>query len=94
MVWATTAGACLSPLPNVSVVDFCSYYMTKCSDAYGTGVHQFANLADCTTKYTAYNATQKGCTAYHLCVAGTSTANAMTHCPHPAGGTSNPCMIP
>jgi hypothetical protein len=55
---------------------------------------QFADKAACMTKYAAYNATQKGCTSYHLCVAGTSAANATTHCPHPAGGSGNPCMVP
>ena len=90
--WPTTAAECKDPYPvMVSPTDFCAYYTTTCGDKYAS-VGYFASAADCVTKYTAYNATQKACVAYHLCVAGTPNG-AMAHCPHPAGGTSDPCHV-
>ena len=84
---------------GVSAADFCAKYMSACG--FGAGLtsrmpaETFADLAACTTRYGGYNATQKGCAAYHVCVAG-MTGMAMTHCPHPAqsGTTNNPCMLP
>lgn len=76
-----------------STDDFCDYYETSCSTFLGGGQGKFANRAECAAKYAAYTATQKSCTTYHLCVAGTSAAMATAHCPHPAGGGSDPCNI-
>jgi len=83
----------MDPFNGVPATDFCAYYDMRCSADYGTGAGQFANRADCMTRYSGYTSTQQGCTAYHLCVAGTSSANATTHCPHPAGGGGNPCNL-
>lgn len=90
--WPKTLAACPMPYPGVSVTDFCTYYTTTCGDMYSAANGHFASAADCVTKYTAYTATQKGCTAYHLCAAGTPNA-ANAHCLHPAGGGGNPCNL-
>ncbi|HEY8923670.1 MAG TPA: hypothetical protein VIU64_04765, partial [Polyangia bacterium] len=92
-VWPTSMNSCMNPFNGVSVEAFCDYYDMKCSADYGSGTGMFADKADCMTKYTGYTSTQKGCTAYHLCMAGTSAANATMHCPHPAGGGGNPCSL-
>lgn len=89
--WTT----CTDPKTGVSASDFCDYYMTKCG--FGavmgrTAAQSFADKAACVARYNTYNATQMGCAAYHVCVAGMA-GMAATHCPHPAqmGG---PCSLP
>lgn len=83
--------------PGVSVTDFCSYYMSKCTfDSTGgaVGMERFKSQDECVAKYTGYTDTVKSCTAYHLCVAGSAPGNVTTHCPHPSGGGGNPCQVP
>lgn len=83
---------------SVAASDFCAYYTSKCGTNYASTAGHFADMADCVTKYTAYSTTLKACTTYHLCVAGTSAANALAHCLHPAASgqpmNMNPCGIP
>ena len=79
--WTT----CVNPKDDVPPGAFCLQYMTACGfDATATtvGMERYGTLSDCVMKYEALNATQKGCAAYHLCVAS-QTGMAATHCPHP-----------
>ena len=90
--WAT----CTAPAKEgVPVEDFCAQYMKVCG--FASGDSSFADMAACTARYGSYVSvsrvvSQRGCAAYHLCVAG-QPGMAATHCPHPAQAVG-PCNLP
>jgi len=86
---------CDNPKPGVPSGDFCTQYNTACGFGAAMGrvvADSFDNATACATRYDTYNATQKGCAAYHLCVAS-QTGMQATHCPHPAQA-AGPCTLP
>ena len=90
--------SCENPKPGVSGQDFCAHAMTNCGFTMALG--KFASIDDCLTRYAAYTDAQKGCAAYHVCLAGTPPMgadpeeNRVIHCPHVAAAGGNPCMLP
>lgn len=93
---------CTDPVNGVSTASFCSYYGQVCAGVFGTTAGRYASVADCMLKYAGYTANpdpastpaqnQKGCTAYHLCMAG-KTSPPDAHCLHAAGGGGDPCSL-
>jgi hypothetical protein len=87
---------CTSPAKEgVPVEEFCARYLEVCG--FAAGDNSFADMAACTARYGGYVsisrvASQRGCAAYHLCVAG-MPGMADMHCPHPAQA-GGPCNLP
>ncbi len=85
----TSWAMCQDPMAGVSVSAFCNRYGSTCG--FG-GSAKFASAQDCMAKYdTVYTAVQKGCAAYHLCLADSMTS---IHCGHAvvgSGGRSSTC---
>jgi hypothetical protein len=90
--WAT----CEAPTKEgVSAADFCERYQETCS--FAPGDSSFADTTACVARYNSYvtsarDASQKGCAAYYLCMAGMS-GMAATYCAAPAQA-AGPCMLP
>lgn len=93
---------CTDPVNGVSTASFCSYYGQVCAGLFGMAAGRYASVADCMARYAGYTANpdpgstpaqnQKGCAAYHLCMAG-KTATPDSHCLHAAGGSGDPCSL-
>jgi hypothetical protein len=75
---------------GVQADQFCAHYAETCGYA---ATDRFISKVDCMTRYSRYHSVQRGCVAYHLCLAGQSAENKMTHCPYPSGQGGNPCMV-
>lgn len=95
---------CTSPINGVSTAAFCATYYQKCAAQFGAGAGAYTGMADCLNSYPDFTANadpastaaqnQKGCAAYHLCLASKSSPGDPTHCAHAAGGANNPCALP